>query len=121
VEITNIQQGDIFLARLNPNQGQEVGKIRPVILYTATPLIPRLSIVTIIPLTSQFRPNLTAFRIPITKRDRLLIPSYAMIEHIRSIDKQRINFNQRLTRLSPLENYQIQQQLKVFLNLTPFD
>jgi len=59
-----IRRGEVWVARLNPNQGAEVGKVRPVV----------------VPLTSQRRRGAEALRVSIRPRDRLLRECWAMAE-----------------------------------------
>lgn len=108
-------RGDVVLARLNPNQGAEIGKIRPVVILTQTALIQAgLPMVMVVPLTTQFWPTLKAFRIEIPARERLLKPSYAVLEQARSIDKNRIQPDV-LTRLTQQELKEIDSKLKLML------
>jgi mRNA interferase MazF len=36
-----MRRGEIWVARLNPNQGAEVGKLRPVVILQADPIVSR--------------------------------------------------------------------------------
>jgi mRNA interferase MazF len=114
VEIT-LRRGDIVPARLNPNKGAEMGKVRPVIILTQSELIKAgLPMVMVLPLTSQFWPALSALRVEIAPRERLLKQSYAVLEQARSIDISRIQADV-LTRLTPSEFQKIEAQLKLLL------
>jgi len=108
-------RGDIVLAHLNPNRGAEIGKVRPVIVLTQTPLIETgLPVLFVVPLSSQNWPELNAMRVEITARERLLKTSYAVLEQARSIDRNRIN-NTILTRLTQTELRQIEAKLTLML------
>jgi len=108
-------RGDVVLARLNPNQGAEIGKVRPVVILTQSALIQAgLPMVMVVPLTSQFWPELTALRVEVQPRERLLKPSYAVLEQARSIDKNRIQPDV-LTRLTQQELTDIESKLKLML------
>ena len=110
-------RGEVVLARLNPNQGAEIGKIRPVVVLTQTRLIEAgLPMVMVVPLTSAFWPELAAFRVEIAPRERLLKTSYAVIEQTRSIDRTRIQ-DTPLTRLTEVELNQLEGQLKLLMGL----
>jgi mRNA interferase MazF len=66
-----MRRGEIWVARLNPNQGAEVDKLRPVVIVQADPITQQL-------------PDTRALRVPIRSRDRLLCDSYAMADQPRS-------------------------------------
>ena len=86
-----IRRGQVWVARLNPNQGTEVGKLRPVVVIQADPLTQAgLATVLVVPLTTQWRQGTEALRVPIRARDRLLCDSYAMAEQPRTIDRSRL-------------------------------
>ena len=49
-----MRRGEIWVARLNPNQGAEVGKLRPVVILQADPITQAgLATVVVVPLTTQ--------------------------------------------------------------------
>ena len=67
-----IRRGEVWVARLNPNQGAEVGKVRPVVVIQADLLTAAgLATLLVVPLTSQRRQGAEALRVPIRARDRL--------------------------------------------------
>lgn len=58
----SFSRGDVVLARLNPNQGAEMGKVRPVLVLTETMLIQAgLPMVMVVPLSSQLWGELSPF------------------------------------------------------------
>jgi len=62
-----MRRGEIWVARLNPNQGAEVGKLRPVVIIQADLIIQAgLATVIVVPLTTQHRPGARALRVPMT-------------------------------------------------------
>ena len=51
-----IRSGEVWVARLNPNQGAEVGKVRPVVVIQADLLTDAgIPTVLVVPLTTQMR------------------------------------------------------------------
>lgn len=88
-----MRRGEIWVARLHPNQGAEVGKLRPVV-----------------PLTTQDRRGARALRVPIRARDRLLCDSFAMADQPRSLDRSRLGEGP-LTTLSPEELAELERAL----------
>jgi mRNA interferase MazF len=108
-------RGDVVLARLNPNHGSEIGKIRPVLILTQTALIEAgLPLIMVAPLTTQFWPELAPLRIQIPPRERLLKISYAVIEQTRSLDRNRLQ-PEILTRLTAQELQSLEQKLKLLI------
>ncbi len=61
-----MRRGEVWVARLNPNQGAEVGKVRPVVVIQADALTEAgLATLLVVPLTSQRRRGAEALRVPI--------------------------------------------------------
>jgi len=77
---------DIYWADLEPVQGSEIGKTRPVVLVGLDALNKALATVTVCPMTSQLHPGW---------RSRLQIicagkPAEIAVDQIKTISKQRI-------------------------------
>ncbi|MDT8407841.1 MAG: type II toxin-antitoxin system PemK/MazF family toxin [Methylococcales bacterium] len=86
-----MKRGEVWIANLNPNKGAEIGKIRPVlVLQDDAMTVGGLPTIVVVPLTSQFRPNLAPLRIPIAAQGHLKATSYVMAEQLRAIDRSRI-------------------------------
>lgn len=104
--------GEIWVARLNPNHGREIGKVRPVVVLQATELT-RAGLPTILvaPLTTQRHQGSELLRIEISPRGRLLKTSFVCVEHLRAIDRNRLGEGP-LTRLTPVELKRIQRALR---------
>lgn len=92
-----MRRGEIWVARLNPNQGAEVGKLRPVVILQADPI-------------TQDRLGARALRVPIRPRDRLLCHSFAMADQPRSLDRSCLG-DCPLTTLSPEELAELERAL----------
>ena len=79
------------MARLNPNQGAEVDKVRPVVAIQADLLTEAgLATVIVVPLTTQQRRGADSLRVLIRARDRLLRDCWAMAEQPRALDRGRL-------------------------------
>jgi mRNA interferase MazF len=112
-----MRRGEVWGARLNPNQGAEVGKVRPVVVIQADALTEAgLATLLVVPLTSQRRHGAEALRVLIPARDRLLRECWAMAEQLRSLDRNRIGEGP-LTRLSAAEMATLEQALRAALGL----
>lgn len=86
-----IRRGEIWVGNLNPRRGNEVGKIRPVLVIQADELTQGgADTVVVLPLTTRGRPDMSLFRIHISARDRLLADSYVAIEKPRALDPSRL-------------------------------
>ncbi|MEA5446242.1 type II toxin-antitoxin system PemK/MazF family toxin, partial [Gammaproteobacteria bacterium AB-CW1] len=104
--------GEVWVARLNPNQGREIGKVRPVAVLQADELTEAgLPTVLVAPLTTQRHEDASLLRIEVTPRDRLLKASYVCAEHLRAIDRNRLGEGP-LTRLTPVELRRVQRALR---------
>ena len=98
-----LSRGGIYLARLDPAQGAEIGKLRPVVLLTAQELLDvQPPHVFICPLSSRSKAAYAALHVPIAARDNLRVESYALTEHCRSISIRRIR-SERLAQLDASE------------------
>lgn len=85
-----IRRGEIWVANLNPPRGQEIGKIRPVLVFQddaltaiGTPMI------IILPLTTQIYPAFKQWRVTITARHRLLRDCQVIVDQPRTLDRSR--------------------------------
>ncbi|MEI2769057.1 MAG: type II toxin-antitoxin system PemK/MazF family toxin [Nitrosomonas sp.] len=85
-----IHRGEIWTANLNPPRGQEVGKIRPVLVFQddaltaiGTPMI------IILPLTTQVYPAFKQWRVMVTARHRLIRDCQVIVDQPRTLDRSR--------------------------------
>ena len=111
------KKGEIYLAKLNPKKGNEVGKIRPVLIYQ-TNLLNQVKhpTTTILPLSTYLIDNAFPLRYRIEKRDSLEKNSDLLCDQIRTIDNNRI-LEDRLTTLSFKEMLEIDKQIKIILDI----
>ncbi len=74
-----IRCGEVWVARLNPNQGAEVGKARPVVVIQADALTEAgLTSLLVVPITSQRRRSAEALVLTFTEHAELLASGSAM-------------------------------------------
>ena len=110
-EVRKLLRGGIYLARLDPAKGAEIGKLRPVILLTHQRLLEvNPHILFICPLSSQSDPSFSPLHVRIERRDLLHVTSYALVEHCRAISTNRI-LSQRLAQLESAEITEIIRRL----------
>jgi mRNA interferase MazF len=111
------KKGEIYLARLNPRKGNEVGKVRPVLIYQNNFLNEiEHPTTSILPLSTQIIDDAYPLRYKIFKRDNLLQDSDILCDQIRTIDNQRIS-NERLTILTLKEMLEVDKQVKIVLDI----
>lgn len=86
-----MNQGDIYLANLNPIVGHEQAGLRPVLILQSSILNEKLNTVVIIPITSniKYAHLLTTFLIK-QAWSHLPKDSVALLHHVRAIDKIRL-------------------------------
>lgn len=112
----NIERGTLVLVNLNPTKGHEQHGVRPCIVVSDFDVIEsqRYPLVAVVPVTGTagrgaLYPRLEPGQNGLTKT------SYALTDHIRSIDKRRISHV--LGTLHPFELAHIDQGLRLFLGL----
>lgn len=112
-----MRRGEVWVARLNPNRGREIGKTRPVVVIQADELLAvEEAPVIVLPLTTQVYPALQVWRIPLPARDRLLRDCQVVIDHPRAIDRARLTEGP-LTTLTRPEMQAVERSLAAVLGL----
>ncbi len=112
-----LSRGGIYLARLDPAKHIEVGKIRPVIVFTAQKILNVTPpFIFVCPLSSHSDPETSALHVELTPRDNLHATSYALVEHCRAITIQRL-IHPRLAQLTNDETHAILHRLQRMLGL----
>ncbi|MFN7096955.1 MAG: type II toxin-antitoxin system PemK/MazF family toxin [Gammaproteobacteria bacterium] len=87
----NINHGEVWLAKLNPNKGKEPGKTRPVLVLQHQALLDIKHPTSIIlPLTTHLIDNAAPLRIRVAAQDKLEHDSDILIDQIRAIDNTRL-------------------------------
>ena len=110
-------RSDIWLANLNPSKkSNEIGKIRPVVIFQNDELNRSSYPTTIIlPLTTDLIDDAQPLRFRVDKRENLKKDSDVLIAHIRSIDN--IRLIEKIASLSESEMIEIKELLdEVLLN-----
>ena len=107
-----LQQGGIYLVRLDPAKGAEIGKFRPVVVLTNQQLLnTEPPLVFVCPLSSQSQPEFSALHIRIAAQERLQKDSFALVEHCRSLSTSRLQ-NDLLATLSSAQLIKIVHKLE---------
>lgn len=89
--IRKIEHGAVWLADLNPRQGTEPGKTRPVLIIQNQALLDAGHPSTlVIPLTTRLIEDAEPLRLRLNARNRLEKDSDLLIDQIRAIDNQRL-------------------------------
>ena len=107
-----LTRGGVYLARLDPARGAEVGKLRPVVVLTDQTLLdvspPH---VFVCPLSGRSDPDYQALHLSLPARDGLKVESYALVEHCRAISIRRLQ-SERLAKLEIAEMNEIIRRLQ---------
>lgn len=113
-----IERGTVALVELNPTVGHEQKGMRPCVIVsdpevTADQRFPMLCVVPITGTAGEgaLYPPLASGRSGLTK------PSFALVDHLRSIDKRRLRHVFR--RITPAELEAIDSGLCLYLGLDP--
>jgi mRNA interferase MazF len=102
-----LRRGEIWLADLNPPNGTEPGKIRPVLIMQSQALLNAGHPSTlIVPLTTKLVEDAEPLRIRIPAAGRLPKPSDLLMDQVRAIDNGRL-VKGPLLRLSNVQMKQI--------------
>jgi mRNA interferase MazF len=115
-----MRRGDVYLVDLNPNQGAEADKIRPVVIVSngaANRVVERTrrGVVTVIPLTSSTS-RVFPFQVLVPAGEGgLRSASKAQAEQIRSVDISRLKG--RIGTLSPARLAEVDAAIRVHLEL----
>jgi mRNA interferase MazF len=108
-----LTRGGVYLARLDPAKGAEVGKLRPrpvVILTDQFLLDVKPPHVFVCPLSGRSDPDYQALHLNLPARDNLKVQSYALVEHCRAISIRRLQ-SDRLAKLETDELNEIIRRL----------
>ena len=109
------ERGSIYLAKLYPSKGHEVGKRRPVLVLQNDVLTKDgHTTVIILPLTTQLIENTYPLRFRIECRGMLERDSDLLCDQIRAIDVSRLEAGQ-IASLDTIELEKIEEQVKAIL------
>jgi len=112
------KRGEIWLADLNPQQGTEPGKTRPVAIVQAQALLDAEHPSTlVVPLTTQLVDAAEPLRVRIRRSGTLKKDSDALIDQVRAIDNRRL-VRGPLSRLQPQQLEAVENALLEVLELT---
>ena len=110
-----IRRGDIYYARLNPVEGSEQGRTRPV-LVTQNDVGNKFSpTIVIIPITRSPKKNDLPTHVIIPMHTGLKADSLALVEQIRTIDRAR--FGEYIGRISDTVQSKIDDALAVCVGI----
>lgn len=112
-----MRRGEVWVARLNPNQGKEIGKVLPVLEMQADELnaVGGNSVV-VLPLTTQVYPSFRRWRISLPARDRLLKDCQIVVDQPRTLDRSRFGEG-LLTALAVDEMASVERSLKAVMGM----
>jgi len=87
-----VYKGEIWLCNLNPiKKDNEVGKIRPVVIFQTNELNnSKYPTIIILPLTTQLIDDAEPLRFRVNKKENLLKDLDLLVAQIRAIDKNRL-------------------------------
>jgi len=115
--VERLSRGGIYLARLDPAKGAEVGKLRPVAVLSAEEVLEVNSpLLFICPLSSRSESVFDALHVMLSPREGLKVSSYALVEHCRAISRSRL-LSQRIAQLTEQELATILHRLQRLVGL----
>ena len=88
-----MQRGDVYYASLDPSQGSETQKTRPVVIASNNAANRSSAVVTVVPVTSNIT-HVFPFEVLLPAKDTGLgKDSKAMAQQVRTLDKGRLGLN----------------------------
>ena len=112
-----MRRGEVWVANLNPPRGQEIGKVRPVLVMQTDELgADATPMVVVLPLTTQVYPGFRHWRVSVSARDRLRKPCQVVTDQPRALDRARFG-DGPLTILTADEMADVERGLKAVLGL----
>jgi mRNA interferase MazF len=112
-----MRRGEVWLGKLNPSRGAEVGKTRPVLIVQADFLIAQdEQTIIVLPLTTQVRKSREPLHVTIPARDELRQNCQVMPEQPRTLDRRRLTKGP-LTRLKPAEMEAVERSLLAVMGM----
>ena len=89
-----VNRGEVWLARLDPTEGNEIRKTRPCMIISPPEIHNHLNIVLVAPMTTGSRP--AGYRIPLHFSGK---EGFILLDQIRTMDQKRLV--RRLGRVEP--------------------
>ena len=114
--VTSPRRGEVYLVSFDPTVGSEIQRTRPALILQ-NDIANRNSPITIVAaITSQFEEPLYPTEIMISPPEGgLTVPSVALLNQIRSIDRRRLV--RRLGRVTAATMEQVDQALRISMGL----
>lgn len=110
-------RGEVWLANLDPKQGTEPGKTRPVLIVQAQALLDAQHPSTlIVPLTTNLVNNAEPLRLRVAAAGRLRQDSDLLIDQLRAIDNRRL-VQDPMTKLSAALMARVHEAIAEVLDL----
>ena len=109
-----INQFDIWLADLNPSQGTEPGKTRPVVVIQTDLLNDTHPSTIICPITTNVQKDIELLRVHL-KKSQLDKLSDILVDQIRSIDNKR--FITKLGKLTKDQKIKLKNNIRIVLDI----
>ncbi|HOE40702.1 MAG TPA: type II toxin-antitoxin system PemK/MazF family toxin [Rhodoferax sp.] len=108
----SIERGDVYWVELDPTHGAEITKTRPCFVLSASEINQHRKTVVVIPLTTTATPAAPPLLIAVPSAGA---SSKARIEHIRAVDKSRLQ--RKLGRLGAQDLHAVEEALRRVLRL----
>lgn len=103
-----LNKGDIVIVNFYPKKGDEIGKTRPAVIISGDDENAILDTVILMPLSTDLVEEMEPYRMRVLKREKLKYDSDILVNHVRTISKQRIK-----EKIATLE----EQEYKTLINM----
>ena len=116
--LANMRRGQVWTGNLNPRRGQEVGKVRPVLVIQGDWMsAAQKRTVVVLPLTSDVSRSREPVRVTLRARDALREDSQVMVDQPRTLDRRRLG-PEPLTELTAGEMAKVEESLLAVIGIT---
>jgi mRNA interferase MazF len=110
------ERGDVWMASLDPRQGTEPGKTRPVLIVQAQALLDAGHPSTlVVPLTTRLVDDAEPLRVRVKAAGRLRRESDLLVDQLCAIDNRRL-IDGPLTRLTPATMRRVEDAIRAVLD-----
>ena len=111
-DLNTINRGEVYWVELDPTRGSEIAKTRPCVVLSAVEINQHRNTVVVIPLTTTASPAIPPLLVATPSAG---ISSKARIEHIRAVDKTRLQ--RKIGSLAAHDLSAVENALRVVLRL----
>lgn len=114
--VKKLNRAEVWTVDLRGSQGHEISKVRPALIISSNIFHTNSPTIIIIPISSQLPPSIGVEKIFLSKDELpLKKDSVILVNHIRSIDKNRIQ--KKIGKISQSRMEEVEEALELILEM----